>query len=200
MAIIAMTKKRDSARAGQSLPPRKCVLALDVDTEGPDWTCLGSAAPVTVARKVASALAAAVGLPARRATATILLSNDAHVRSLNHQWRGLDKPTNVLSFPAPPPPAQSSRGVRHLGDIVLAEETLAREAAALQIETDAHFKHLVLHGLLHLLGYDHETDEEAEVMEAMETRILATLGVPDPYAGTEPLGSDGQIANPTSTA
>lgn len=196
-----MSKQRDSAQRRKTVSPRKCVLTLDVDTEGPQWACLGPTAAAAAARKVASALAAAAELPARRATATVLLSSDAHVRGLNHQWRGLDKPTNVLSFPTPAPPqAIPARAARHLGDIVLAEETVAREAAALQIETKAHFMHLVLHGLLHLLGYDHETDGEAELMEAMETRILATLSVADPYAGTEPLGSDGHVADPVSTA
>ncbi len=195
-----MSKQRDSAQGRKTVSPRKCVLTLDVDTEGPQWSCFGSAMSAITARKVASALAAAVELPARRSAATLLLSSDAHVRGLNRQWRGLDKPTNVLSFPAPAPQAAPARAVRHLGDIVLAGETVAAEAAALQIETRAHFMHLVLHGLLHLLGYDHETEEEAEVMEAMETRILATLEVADPYAGTEPLGSDGLAAEPVSTA
>jgi probable rRNA maturation factor len=90
----------------------------------------------------------------------------------------------VLSFPAPPSPTVT--GPRFLGDIVLAFETIEREAQAQGISTEAHLAHLVVHGTLHLLGYDHETDEEATVMERLETRILAGLGIADPYAGAPP--------------
>jgi probable rRNA maturation factor len=184
-----MDKKRDSAPGRKATSPRKCVLTLDVDTEGPEWTSLGETSPAITAQKVASALPDFVDLPANKATATVLLSNDAHVQALNRQWRGLDKPTNVLSFPAAPPPAQARRAALHLGDIVLAEETVAREADAMQISRNDHFTHLVLHGMLHLLGHDHETDDEAEAMEAIETRILATFGIADPYGDSEPLGA-----------
>ena len=109
-----------------------------------------------------------------------MLSCDAEVRELNANWRKQDKPTNVLSFPAPKQPGAGDDD-RFLGDIVLAAETVLREAAEQGIPLENHFRHLVLHGFLHLLGYDHETDAEAETMEALETHILATLGVPDPY-------------------
>ena len=94
-------------------------------------------------------------------------------------WRGLDKPTNVLSFPGSGSP--SPKGVRHLGDLALAFETLAREAAEEQKSLADHVTHLIVHGTLHLLGYDHEADADAEEMEALEVAALARLGIADPY-------------------
>jgi probable rRNA maturation factor len=112
---------------------------------------------------------------------SIVFSDDAHVQTLNAGWRGKDKPTNVLSFPAfpyvrgnPLPPM--------LGDIVLAAETVSGEAALEDKPVENHITHLVIHGLLHLLGHDHETDAEAEEMEAIERAALARLAIPDPYA------------------
>jgi probable rRNA maturation factor len=109
---------------------------------------------------------------------SIVLTDDAEQQALNRQWRGIDKPTNVLSFPQIAPFAPVA-GL--LGDIVLAQETLRREAAELELPFDHHFAHLVVHGFLHILGYDHLTEEEALVMEGLETRVLETLGIPDPY-------------------
>jgi probable rRNA maturation factor len=109
------------------------------------------------------------------------------VRTLNRDWRGKDRPTNVLSFAAlddvsPDRPPLTSGEPLLLGDIVLAFETVAAEAAAGGKPFADHLRHLLVHGLLHLLGYDHETDEEeAQRMEALETRILAGFGIPDPY-------------------
>jgi probable rRNA maturation factor len=111
------------------------------------------------------------------------LADDAHIRALNSQWRGLDKPTNVLSFPAADPARLGE--ARLLGDIVLAYETVAREAEDEGKPLADHYRHLVVHGFLHLLGFDHETEAEAQAMEAMETRILARLGVADPYRANE---------------
>ena len=130
-----------------------------------------------------AALAAAGGTP-RSAELSIVLGDDALVQALNRQWRGQDKPTNVLSFPvaaaALPPGAP-----RLLGDVVLAFETLAAEAAAQQKPLAHHLRHLVVHGVLHLLGFDHEAAGEAERMEALEIAVLAGLGVPDPYRVAE---------------
>ena len=113
---------------------------------------------------------------------TVALSDDASVRALNATYRGLDKPTNVLSFPSGVSLAQLPPGEpRPLGDIVLALETVQREAGERNIALADHVRHLVVHGTLHLMGYDHETDTEAEVMEGLETEILAGLGVADPY-------------------
>ena len=111
---------------------------------------------------------------------TILLADDASVRTLNARYRGRDMPTNVLSFPAE---AEALPGeARLLGDIVLAFETCRREAAEQGKPLSDHLVHLVVHGTLHLLGYDHEEPAEAETMEALERRLLARMGVPDPYA------------------
>ncbi|HEY1886651.1 MAG TPA: rRNA maturation RNase YbeY [Roseiarcus sp.] len=143
---------------------------------------------------------------------SLCLADDDALRALNLRWRGIDKPTNVLSFPAPvdavgdrisrapkgvrkdarlttgygarlqPVVVQGSAPVVSLGDIALAYETLAREAENLGVPIADHYRHLIAHGFLHLIGYDHETDAEAERMEALETRILARLGAADPYA------------------
>ncbi len=109
---------------------------------------------------------------------SILLTDDARQQTLNRQWRGTDKPTNVLSFPQIEPFAPVE-GL--LGDISLARETLEREAAEMGIPFRHHFTHLVVHGFLHILGYDHYEDDEALQMEGLETQILAALGIPDPY-------------------
>ena len=113
---------------------------------------------------------------------SVKFTSDAEVRALNAAWRGKDKATNVLSFPM----ADAPEGAPMLGDIVLAEGVCAREAAAKNVPMETHATHLVVHGMLHLLGYDHETgDEEAEAMEAIERKALASLGISDPYAVTE---------------
>lgn len=120
------------------------------------------------------------------AEACVALSDDASVRRLNASYRAKDKPTNVLSFPAGRRHEQGRSRV--LGDIVLACETLFREASEQRVEPAHHLQHLVVHGILHLLGYDHEADEEAEAMEALEVEILGRLGIASPYAD-EPLRS-----------
>jgi len=151
---------------------------IDISVEAGDWPD-EAALTLLVDRAVAAAFAetGVVG----SSELSIVFSDDAHIRSLNADWRGKDKPTNVLSFPAfpfvmggPLPPM--------LGDIVLAAETVAREAALEGKPVDNHITHLVIHGLLHLLGHDHETDAEAEAMEAIERAALARLAIPDPYA------------------
>ncbi len=111
---------------------------------------------------------------------SILLTDDEEQRELNRQWRGKDSSTNVLSFPQIEP---FDPVVGILGDITLARETLLREAAEQGVTFEAHFTHLVVHGFLHILGYDHLDDDEATAMEALETQILASLGIDDPYAG-----------------
>jgi probable rRNA maturation factor len=113
------------------------------------------------------------------AEVSLCLADDACLRELNLRWRGVDKPTNVLSFTSAPGGRAESVT---LGDIALAYETLAREANELDVPLADHYRHLVAHGFLHLIGYDHGSDEEAERMEALETRIMARLGAADPYA------------------
>ena len=112
---------------------------------------------------------------------SLVFTDDEHIRALNAGWRGKDKPTNVLSFPAFPPVRGGSLPPM-LGDIVLAAGTVAREAALEGKPLSNHITHLVIHGLLHLVGHDHETDAEAEAMEALERAALARLAIPDPYA------------------
>jgi probable rRNA maturation factor len=133
----------------------------------------------TLATVVASAIAAAnqAAGPVQGAV-TVVVDDDGRIRELNRLWRGFDKPTNVLSFPSPevqPGPA------RTLGDIVISYETAAREAAADGKSLGDHVAHLCVHGFLHLLGYDHESDDQAEDMEGLERAILARIGVSDPY-------------------
>ena len=118
-----------------------------------------------------------------QAEVSLLLCDDARIRGINREWRGLDKPTNVLSFPAAPPAMLAKSPA--VGDIAIAYETVAREAQEEAKSFRDHYMHMVLHGFLHLIGYDHETDEEADEMEALETSILGQLGVADPYAMTD---------------
>lgn len=118
---------------------------------------------------------------------SIVLTNDAEIKELNKNYRNKDKPTNVLSFPAIDFNADNDEIIQpalpetELGDIILAYETIAREADEQNKSLSNHFKHLIVHGFLHLLGYDHIEDDEAEEMESTEVRILKTLGVENPY-------------------
>lgn len=164
------------------------VLRLEADIHGGDWRWL-THVETTLERTCAAVVAEAAPRD-RSLAADLALMDDVGVRGLNRDWRGQDKPTNVLSFPAPDA-ASGRHEIRLLGDIVMAEETLLAEAVASGIPPLHHFQHLLVHGLLHLLGHDHEDDAEATIMEALETRILASLGIPDPYAGTEPAAPPG---------
>jgi len=112
----------------------------------------------------------------------IMLTDDAGIRTLNKNWRGIDKPTNVLSFPALQSERADDDAPRMLGDIAIAYETTRFEAEAEHKPFDHHLSHLAVHGFLHLVGYDHENDKDAEIMEGLERDILAQLGIPDPYA------------------
>jgi probable rRNA maturation factor len=154
---------------------------MDIEIEDEAWTAALPDAPALVR---AAAEAALVAEDALDRDVTLLLTNDLAVQALNAQFRGQDKPTNVLSFPAP------ENLERFLGDVALAYETCAREAAEQGKPLSHHLQHLVAHGVLHLLGYDHMTDAEADEMEGLERRVLGGLGVPDPYAPGE--GDDGR--------
>lgn len=114
----------------------------------------------------------------------IMLTDDSGVRTLNANWRNIDKATNVLSFPALQPTGDGSDddAPRMLGDIAIAYETTRREADEEGKPFDHHLSHLAVHGFLHLVGYDHENDADAEDMESLERKILDQLGIPDPYA------------------
>lgn len=147
--------------------------------EAEDMAVRAAAAAFAAAGPAAAALAARG--PVEMA---VVLADDAEVRDLNARWRGKDRPTNVLSFPSLDPDEIASQPRDMpvlLGDVVLAYETCAREAAEQGKSLADHVCHLVVHGTLHLVGYDHETDADAAVMEPLETRILAGLGIADPY-------------------
>lgn len=159
-------------------------MELEIDSEAPwpassDWDDLATRAAEATAQ-----IAPELAHP--RLIASALFTSDEDIRALNAEWRGKDKPTNVLSFPmlersdltdlAPNGPPEL------LGDIALAYETCAREADEKGIPIEHHAAHLIVHGLLHLAGYDHEkSDEDAMAMEALETKALAVMGLADPY-------------------
>lgn len=150
--------------------------------ESPLWTD-EDAWRAAAARAVAAAVdVAELDVPVG-AELSLVLTDDAAIRDLNREHRGKDKATNVLSFPGFDPDEAPEP---LLGDIVIAYETVAREAAEEAKPIADHFCHLVVHGMLHLFGYDHETDDDAEVMEAEERRVLARLGIADPYRDSEP--------------
>lgn len=153
-------------------------LTLDVIVESPLWDEKPDAETV-----IREAIAVAAKSTAQGAAEiAILLTDDSAIRKINRQWRDQDKPTNVLSFPA----NEAGQEAAHLGDIVIAYETLAREAAAENKPFAHHLAHLTIHGYLHLLGYDHMSDADAAQMEKLETALLEKLGIPDPYAPAEP--------------
>ncbi len=146
---------------------------IDVEIEDGAWA---AALPDAEMLARGAALAALDSEGAAHEGVAILLTDDAAVRELNARFRQKDAPTNVLSFPAPHNPE------RHLGDIALAFGVCQREAEEQGKPLAHHLMHLTVHGVLHLLGYDHIGDDEAEAMEGQERAVLAGLGVPDPYA------------------
>lgn len=168
-------------------------IAISVEDES--WTVALPEAEAIVERMALAALNGAdCDLGDGPVEASLVLADDATVQGLNRDWRGKDKPTNVLSFAAldDQDAPQAPGAPLLLGDVILAFETCRDEAAQLGKPLADHLSHLVVHGVLHLLGYDHEEDEaEAEEMERLETAILAGFGIADPY------GSDDDIAGPT---
>lgn len=151
--------------------------------DGTDWEALATRA---VACAIAQSPLAALAEAATEIEVAIRLTDDAEVQALNRAYRGKDKPTNVLSFPmfdegALAGLAQGPCPEALLGDIVLARETCALEAADKGIAVSAHATHLIVHGVLHLIGFDHISDHDAEEMEALERLILNDLGLADPY-------------------
>jgi probable rRNA maturation factor len=161
--------------------------AVDIVVESELWDAQPEA-QATVRDAIVTAAASTRALPAASGEVSVVLADDAAIRKLNRDWRGVDKPTNVLSFPAPQlrsaGPARTASGNTApalLGDIIIAYETTASEAAAEAKPFAHHLAHLAVHGFLHLLGYDHESDGDAAEMERLEAKILARLSVPDPY-------------------
>jgi probable rRNA maturation factor len=141
----------------------------------------------SVIQRAIAAAAEEVDADVGDAELAVMLTDDAGIRTLNSNWRGIDKPTNVLSFPALQPEGARKPGdaPRMLGDIAIAYETTKREADVERKPLCHHLSHLAIHGFLHLIGYDHENDADAEEMESLETEILQQLGIPDPYADRE---------------
>lgn len=161
------------------IPTTEVIVAADCWQDQPD-------AEDVIHRAIVAA-AEMVDADVGDAEIAVMLTDDIGIRTLNSNWRGIDKPTNVLSFPAlqPTGPRGDDDAPRMLGDIAIAYETMRREADEEQKPFDHHLSHLTVHGFLHLIGYDHETDDEAEEMEALEREILAHLGIADPYADRE---------------
>jgi probable rRNA maturation factor len=161
-------------------------MTIEVLIEDPRWSVAGLPA---LAEPAARAALAAAGLGTWDWDISLLACDDARIAALNAQFRGKAAPTNVLSWPSanrapdtpgatPPPPDPDDP---ELGDIAIAYDICAAEAKAQGLPFDHHVTHLIVHGVLHLLGYDHETDKDAARMESLEVRILAELGIPDPY-------------------
>ncbi len=149
---------------------------IEVEIEAEAWSSVLPEAENLVRRAAQRALA-----DRSDGGVAILLTDDTAVRDLNARFRGVDAPTNVLAFPAGPNP-EAGPGYMYLGDIALAFGVCEREAVAQGKPLADHLRHLVIHGVLHLLGYDHQDDAQALAMESRERELLAGLGVPDPYA------------------
>jgi probable rRNA maturation factor len=160
-------------------PDRSTPVALETVRDSDLWDAMPDAeAVVAAAVRAAFAEAGLVALP--DAELSVILADDSRLRELNGAWRAKDRPTNVLTFPACEPDEAAEAPM--LGDVVIAFETVRREAGEQGKAIGHHLSHLVIHGVLHLFGHDHEDDAEAEAMEALEVRALARLGVADPYA------------------
>lgn len=178
-------------------PPAVPPLEISVSLEAGDWERL---VPDAGRRVEAAARAAFAGAEhpdilhgAAAAEMSLVLADDALVRTLNRDYRGKDKPTNVLSFALLDDAGDADDDLAAhpgmpilIGDVILACETVRREAVEQGKPVEDHLTHLVVHGVLHLLGYDHETDPDADRMERLETSILAGMGIADPYAGPPP--------------
>jgi len=151
---------------------------IDIGVQSPLWN-----AEPAAQETVREAIAAAAALLPAEGEVSVVLTDDTAIRALNRDWRGIDTPTNVLSFPAQTAKPGVPRPL--LGDIVIAYETLARESTAEHKPLLHHLALLAVHGFLHLLSYDHQTDSQAASMEGLERDILARLGIGDPYRAQE---------------
>jgi probable rRNA maturation factor len=153
-------------------------MSVSIEVEDDAWQAL--AGLDTLATTAVAAALAGASVDARKGVVALLFTDDGTIAGINAEWRGKDKPTNVLSFPAPDMPVPAGEP-RPLGDIVLAHGVIAREAAEQGKTLHDHTAHLIVHGVLHLLGFDHENGEDAEAMEQLEASILKGLGISDPY-------------------
>jgi probable rRNA maturation factor len=169
-----------TAKGGSTFDGLASLVMIDIDIAieagaWPDEDALRELAATAVGAALAE-----LGVDSAESEISLLFTDDAHIRTLNRDWRGKDKATNVLSFPA----FEISRDAKLpplLGDIVLARETVSAEAVLEEKPFEHHLLHLLVHGFLHLLGYGHETTHEADEMEGLERRVLARLAIPDPY-------------------
>ncbi|MGB5084778.1 MAG: rRNA maturation RNase YbeY [Methylocystis silviterrae] len=152
-------------------------MEIDVNVAAPAWRRVGDLENLTK-ECVRQSLAVSGAVLAPECEISVTFCNDAAIQQLNAEWRGKDQPTNVLSFPTPGEIGRKPL----LGDVIVAFETVAKEAEQQGKLLRAHTAHMVAHGFLHLIGYDHETAAEAERMEALERKIAMALGFPDPYA------------------
>jgi probable rRNA maturation factor len=166
-----------------SLSRRASVPAINIQVASKLW----QAQPQAEQTVRAAIAAAAAALSTADGEVSILLTDDKAIRALNRDWRGIDKATNVLSFPAPA--ATPSAPSKMLGDIVMAYETLAQECGREERVFLHHLAHLTVHGFLHLIGYDHQTDAQADTMEGLESKIMTRMNLPDPYLARD-LDSD----------
>jgi len=160
----------------KAAPKRRSLApAIDIQVASLLW----KAQPLAEQTVRAAIAAAAAALSTADGEVSILLTDDKAIRALNRDWRGIDKPTNVLSFPAPD--ATPGATPKMLGDIVMAYETLAQECDQEDRVFLHHLAHLTVHGFLHLIGYDHQTDAQADEMEGLESKIMTRMNLPDPY-------------------
>jgi probable rRNA maturation factor len=173
-----------SEPSGISYRGMSITLSLDLRVADDRWQKLED-----VERFATHVLAAAAARMAQGGEVAVLLTDDAEMHALNKQWRGIDKPTDVLSFPGDGPeiPGQP----QYLGDIAIGYDTALRDAETMGRAFEAHMAHLLIHGFLHLLGYDHIEPEDAKVMEPLEVEMLASLGWDNPYA-TGPYAGNGE--------
>ncbi len=172
--------KSTSAKAKPRPSPRPAAARIAIEKLDPAWRNVAPGIDALARRAAHAALAAALP-PGPRAELALALGDDALLQRLNRDYRGRDKPTNVLSFPYVASPGTPAQGGRFLGDVAIARETLLAEAVAEGKPAAHHLSHLIVHGVLHLLGYDHEHAAEARRMETLERKVLAGLGIPDPY-------------------
>jgi probable rRNA maturation factor len=176
----------DGSSGNSGEPPQAVTLAAEVVRHSSAWN---DSAVSDATLELAAHAAFTQALPAKPSPyeATILLTDDAEMRTLNRTWRGKDEPTTVLSFPAGDTPGEDGA----LGDVAIAYETAKAEADQAGIPLSDHVSHLVVHGVLHLLGFDHLDDAEADKMEDLEREALASLGIADPYGHGDEAGLAG---------